>query len=114
MYREGADPNDMSMQDVLCDFCGSAWTEQTPMVEGHRGSCICGGCLSVAFAELVRLKQGVPLPDGEVCALCLSADKERPHWNSPVRDGAVVCSRCVKQAAGVLHKDDAWDWSKPT
>ena len=33
-----------------CDFCRSGWDERLAIVEWHRGSIICGRCLSVAYA----------------------------------------------------------------
>ena len=96
-----------------CDFCRSAWHENLAMVEGHRGSIICGRCLSVAYAELVHLKSGRPCQPGETCVLCLETDRPDPHWESPTHEGVLACRRCVKQSAGVLHKDRDTDWSKP-
>jgi hypothetical protein len=96
-----------------CDFCRSAWDEDLAMVEGHRGSIICGRCLSVAYAELVHLKSGRPCQPGEACVLCLEDGRDDPHWESPTRDGVLACRRCVKQSAGVLHKDKDIAWTKP-
>jgi hypothetical protein len=51
----------MSVSDFLCDFCGRAWDGAFPMVEGHQGSLICGGCLSVAWLEVgVAAARGAP------------------------------------------------------
>ena len=61
MHRPGADPVDLNPEDFWCDFCRRPWSDQVPFVEGHRGSCICGNCLSMAWIavetddpELVR------------------------------------------------------------
>ena len=54
MRRPGTDENDVKMSDVLCDFCHRAWTEDVPMIEGHRGSCICARCLTVASSSIER------------------------------------------------------------
>ena len=43
----------MTMADFLCDFCRREWTEDSPMVEGHHGSLVCGRCLTVAYIEVV-------------------------------------------------------------
>ncbi|MFM9170969.1 MAG: hypothetical protein ACKOTD_12900, partial [Phycisphaerales bacterium] len=60
MRRPECDPDDVRMEDVLCDFCRRAWGESLPMVEGHQGSCICGDCLADAFREAVLAER----PDG--------------------------------------------------
>lgn len=96
-----------------CDFCLSAWDDALPMVEGHRGSLVCGRCLSVAYAELVHLGSGRPCQPGEQCVLCLEPDRADTHWESPARPGVLACKRCVKQSAGVLHKDKDIPWAKP-
>lgn len=109
MHRDGTPER---MEDILCDFCGSSWTDDRPMVEGHRGSCICGRCLSVAYAEVVVAGVGdrpEPLPSGmtvsdlipgapdlrdpahagpavEPCCLCLESGRDEPHWRSPLHD----------------------------
>jgi len=113
MHREGADPDAITMTDILCDFCGQAWSESRPMVEGHRGACICGSCLTVAYTELVLARLDSPVSAGEACTLCREADGERTHWRGLVRETAVACVRCVKQSAGVLHKDPDIGWRKP-
>ncbi len=110
MQRPGADPNDMTVSDFLCDFCGRAWDGAFPMVEGHQGSLICGSCLTVAWTEVVTLETDAA-PAGATCAMCLQ-EKDDPMWASPVRK-AFACRPCVKQAAGRLHKDPDWDWEKP-
>lgn len=96
-----------------CDFCAAPWAEDLAMVEGHRGSIVCGRCLSVAYAELVHLGSGRPAMPGETCVLCLETERPEPHWESPARPGVLACLRCVKQSAGVLHKDRDTAWSKP-
>ena len=111
MQREGADPTDMQVTDFLCDFCGRAWSEEVPFVEGHQGACICAKCLTVAYSELALTKDETVF-DGQ-CVLCLEANEELPKWVSPIREEARVCRRCAKQAAGVLVKDKEHDWEKP-
>lgn len=112
MQRPGADPENMQMGDILCDFCGRAWTEDVPMVEGHRGSCICGRCLTVAYTETALHGQRTAAP-GAACTLCLEV-RDGPAWASPTSAEAVACLRCVKQSAGVLVKDADSGWRKPT
>ncbi len=110
MHREGCDPDHVQPEDVLCDFCGdAAWSKGRPCVEGHRGSLICGRCLSEAYAEVVLSAQNLPPAE---CTLCLERRNE-PAWRGS-RVDAAACRRCVKQSAGVLHKSRDWEWVKPT
>lgn len=113
MRREGAPEDELAMGDFLCDFCHGEWTEDRPMVEGHQGSCICGSCLSVAWAELVTARVEDFLSEGETCRLCLEP-REQAVWRSPAHEDAAACLRCVKQSAGALHKDPDIPWRKPT
>lgn len=110
MHRPGTNPDDVQLEDILCDFCGvAAWSQGRPCVEGHHGSIICGSCLSVAWVELVNLGGGTEGP--AQCALCL-VERDGPVWTG-ARGEAFACRRCVKQSAGVLHKSTDWDWRKP-
>ena len=120
MYREGIDQRNVEMSDVLCDFCHREWTDDLPMVEGHRGSCICGPCLRTAYAGVVNTRTTMA-PESFTCTLCKESDDDRvaekrasnDGWQSPAYEEAVICKRCIKQASGVLHKDPDWDWRKP-
>jgi len=96
-----------------CDFCEQPWREDRPMVEGHRGSLICANCLAIAYTELVHLSLGSAVSDDEPCVLCLEHGRSGAHWRSPARHEAVACARCVKQSAGVLHKDPDTPWTRP-
>jgi hypothetical protein len=111
MHRPGADPENMGPDDFLCDFCGRGWAEDRPMVEGHRGSLICGRCLTVAYTEAVThgLRSAT---SGAACTLCLEP-RDGPAWASPGRPEAVACLRCIKQSAGVLTKDPEANWRRP-
>jgi len=111
VQRTGADPQDMQPSDFLCDFCARPWDGAFPMVEGHQGSLICGNCLSTAYAQTVLAGDRTAAP-GAQCVLCLE-QRDDIAWASPVRDEACACVRCLKQAAGRLHKDPDWDWRKP-
>ncbi|MDP7029318.1 MAG: hypothetical protein QF733_03765 [Phycisphaerales bacterium] len=109
MHRDGCDPDNVRPEDVLCDFCGAAaWAAGKACVEGHRGSLICGDCLSNAYRSVV-LRQD-ELPSAE-CVLCLEV-REEPAWRGR-RAEAAACRRCIKQSAGVLHTSRHWDWVKP-
>jgi hypothetical protein len=111
MRRPGCDEDNLEMADFLCDFCGSVWIEDLPMVEGHKGSCICGKCLTVAYTGVVLGEAG-SAPEGYQCTLCL--EKRPEHgWASPVREEASICRRCIKQCAGVLSKDKETPWTRP-
>src|SRR5688572_995192 len=119
MHKPGVDPENVQLSDVLCDFCHREWTEDVPMVEGHEGSCICGNCLRIAYAEVVVNRGGEGI-DAK-CLMCLEAGKDRaalnragePLWQSPLQMDACICRRCIKQAAGALHKDKDYAWQKP-
>jgi len=105
----------MQMSDFLCDFCQRPWTDDIPMIEGHRGSAICGRCLTLAYTELAINKAGSPVPENEhaaACVMCLNPDAG-PLYRSELREEAVICRTCAKRAAGVLHKDPDYDWRKP-
>lgn len=120
MIRVGADENNVQMSDILCDFCHSEWTIDVPMVEGHQGSCICGNCLTIAFSEVVNSKIN-SAPEDYTCPMCLEGVSDRevlnrkgePGWQSPVYTEANICRRCIKLAAGTLHKDAENNWQKP-
>jgi hypothetical protein len=95
-------------EDVLCDFCHvAAWANELPCIEGHHGSIICGDCLHVAY---LALPEGSD-PSTEACTMCLEV-RDDPIWVAE-QTKAHICRRCVKQAAGALHKSKDWDWSKP-
>lgn len=113
MHREGMDEDNAQAEDFLCDFCHNHWAADRPMVEGHRGSLICGRCLTVAYREVVLAQGGVALAEREVCTLCLAPTSE-PVWVSPAFAMAKACRKCLKQSAGVLQKDPESGWKKPT
>jgi hypothetical protein len=120
MRKPGTDESNVQMSDVLCDYCLKEWAENVPMVEGHRGACICGNCLSVAYAEVVVHGSG-SAAEGYVCRMCLESGNDRAAlsradeqgWASPVDPAACICRRCIKQAAGALVKDPDSGWKKP-
>jgi hypothetical protein len=120
MHRPGTNEDNVQMSDVLCDFCHRPWTQDVPMIEGHRGSVICGNCLSVACAALARDDDG-DAGAGHTCSMCLESEKDRaalgrpgdPGWRSPMHPEAAICRRCADQAAGALERDPDFDWTKP-
>ena len=111
MRREGTDENNLAPEDFLCDFCGNHWADDRPMVEGHRGSLICGKCLSVAYAVVINNNAGELVPEVVTCALCLQ-HQETPHWKGAL-DNAYVCTKCIRQSAAILQKDKETGWKKP-
>ncbi len=112
MQRPNADPDNMLPSDFLCDFCGREWDGESPVVEGHRGSLICGDCLAAAYRALV-LSASPTAAAGYTCTLCIEA---RPDggWRGVGRPEAAACLRCVKQSAAVLAKDKDMGWKRPT
>ena len=121
MRKEGTDPDNVQMSDVLCDFCERQWAEDIPMMEGHQGSCICGRCLTVAYTE-VAVERNPDSPTDYACPMCLESASDRvalnradePGWRSPLRPDAVICRRCIKLAVGALAKDPDFNWTRPS
>lgn len=107
MHNTDAEGNDF----FICDFCRHAWAEDRPMVEGHRGSLICGTCLTVAYTELVHLHAGAERAKS-LCSMCLE-HRDQPQWESPLHPEVHACIRCVRQAAGVMSKDEESGWKRP-
>ena len=73
MRRDGVDENNVQMSDVLCDFCEQEWTDDRPMVEGHRGSCACGSCVRIAYTDVI-LGETNSAPSGYQCPMCRETD----------------------------------------
>lgn len=120
MRKPGTDESNVQMSDVLCDYCHREWTEAIPMVEGHQGGCICGNCLTIAYSEIVLGDAG-GAPTDYKCRMCLETAEARhalkrddePGWQSPMHEDAFICRRCIKLAAGALHKNADFAWQKP-
>lgn len=108
MHDQTATGNDF----FKCDFCRRGWSDDRPMVEGHRGSLICGPCLSIAYAEVVLQKSSSQRPPGATCATCLE-DRDGPHWQSPAFSEAYICLRCIKQSSTQFEKDPESGWKRP-
>lgn len=118
MHRPGADPAAMLPTDILCDFCARPWQDDIAMVEGHRGSCICGDCLATAWRAVIEGGlDDAPAPKaGEepwTCTLCLE-QRTDPAFRSPVREEALICRRCIRLASRALDDDPDHDWRKPS
>lgn len=105
------DPSREGAEFFVCDFCRRPWSDDRPMVEGHRGSLICANCLRVAYTELV-LTQSPSVYEVESCTMCLE-QRRQPGWRSPLFEEAVVCLRCIKQSATVFEKDPDLHWTRP-
>lgn len=112
MQRPDTDPENVQPSDIVCDFCESPWSDETPLVEGHQGSCICGKCLSVAWRAVISNKMD-DAPDSWTCTMCLEERKD-PAFRSPIRSEAIICRRCIRLAGRALDTDPDYDWSKPT
>ena len=120
MLKPGTDETNVQFTDVLCDFCQHEWSEDRPMVEGHRGCMICGNCLAAAYVDVINDQAG-SAPADFTCTMCRERPQDRaelqresePAWQSPAYPEAVICRRCIKLAAGVLQKDPDYGWKKP-
>lgn len=117
------DPSAQGNDFFKCDFCRQPWSDDRPMVEGHKGSLICGRCLAVAFDELWNRGAGVrPAgvgPDSSAhdralatCTLCLEL-RDEPYWYSPLHPEVGICRRCTKQSAVMLERDPDSGWKRP-
>jgi hypothetical protein len=98
---------------ISCDFCGTDWDEQIPMIEGHRGSVLCLDCLKQAH------EKAQPQDPLFSCVMCLReglpADVAR--WAHPeplptANRSAFICIDCINQAAGTFSKDPDVDWKR--
>jgi len=138
VHRPGSNPLDMQMSDFLCDFCMKSWSESTPFVEGHHGSCICGDCLRAAAktrgatmpsehsdersfnaseagparpgaSAMSKPASAADMAVERSCTMCLEARAEH-GWQSEKR-AAWICDRCIDQASRVLSKHRSAGWS---
>ncbi len=110
MLRPGADPDNVQMSDVLCDFCHAMWTADLPFVEGHQGHVICGRCVRVACLEVESVEGGAE--STRQCCMCLE-DRPEPCWASPLDAQARICRRCIEMAADALEGDAESGWQRP-
>ena len=68
------------------------------MIEGHRGSCICGDCLSSASLALVQERL---IPEVAQCVLCLRTDRN-PIWKGQDPSSASACRGCIRRSARLM------------
>lgn len=106
MHDTAAEGNDF----FKCDFCRKPWAEGRPMVEGHKGSLVCGSCLTLAFDEVWNRAGGEQVPF--TCRMCLE-HRDDPFWVSPAFPDAGICKRCIKQAVVMLERDSDAGWERP-
>ncbi|MBC8202833.1 MAG: hypothetical protein H8E91_03300 [Planctomycetes bacterium] len=112
MHRAGINENDVQPEDILCDYCQrAAWSLGDPCIEGHRGSIVCGSCLTQAFTDIVLGDKGEPVH--WKCRMCLEL-RDQLSWHSKIDPEATICLRCIKQSATALEKSKHWEWSRPT
>jgi len=95
-----------------CDFCHSPWSEDRPMIEGHKGSLVCVSCLTLAWRQVVLGDAGTGPESGAECRMCLQTN-DVPYWQSPVDPEALICRECVERAARTLEKDPDVAWEAP-
>jgi hypothetical protein len=115
----------MHETDFVCDFCGQHWSTSRPMVEGHKGSLICGHCLSLACAQVLVHNAGIVVPEHIACTMCLM-NKRGDYYRSPVlvevqestiaahdQPGSAICRWCIERSASMLEKDLDSGWKRP-
>ena len=111
MFKDGVNPEEIAMSDVLCDFCGGEWKEEVPMIEGHKGSCICGKCLKMAWNQIVVNRMDDSGSEW-TCKMCLE-QRDEPFYQSPVHEDAHICRRCIRMGAHALRTEDPDSWDLP-
>lgn len=97
---------------LACDFCGTDWDMERPMIEGHQGSILCLDCLARAIDE------ARPSDEAFDCTLCL-VEREPPmkQWTHPqpgedANPKAIVCWDCIQQADRAFGRDEDTDWRR--
>ena len=96
---------------IACDFCGTDWDDQLPMIEGHRGSVICLPCLQQAIDATA------PAASAFTCTLCLQdLDAADRRWQPAGPGGspdAAICQACIEQATRAFDRDPDVDFHAP-
>ncbi len=97
---------------LACDFCGTDWDMEIPMIEGHKGSILCLNCLARAIDEAKDATEGF------MCTMCRQdydagqkcyAPIERPANANP---DAVICWDCLQQADRTFARDKDTEWER--
>ncbi len=122
MRKPGCDENNLLPTDFLCDYCGSTWSDDRPMVEGHRGSLVCARCLNLAYGLLWLSapkwdgKSPPPptppdqqMPQGALCRMCLE-HRDEPSWQSPIAFGEDAGEDKAQASAPELGVVDGGAW----
>ncbi|MEA5556266.1 hypothetical protein [Nodularia spumigena] len=108
MLKPGADPMNVQTNDVLCDFCQSEWHDDLPLVEGHRGSIICGVCLKAAC---LKLDADALVVSARSCTMCTEY-RDDPAWEGTLVPESVICARCINLGAKTLQRDKDYTWTR--
>mgnify|MGYP006299636091 CR=1 FL=1 len=83
---------------IACDFTGTEWDEQIPMIEGHRGAVICLDALKLAIEQASEAEEPF------TCTLCRrEREAGKKMWRHPeppdgANPDAVVCWPCINMA----------------
>jgi len=90
---------------IYCDFTGEDWDNESPMIEGHKGSIISLQALRRATQEACEASEVFS------CTMCLrSFDPPEKMWRHPdpppgANAQAVICWDCIQQADRAFGKD---------
>jgi len=97
---------------ISCDFTGTDWDQEAPMIEGHQGSVISLEALAMA------IEQAAPVSKMLKCTMCLRdidvPDKAWSHPDPPTtaNPNAVICWDCIQQADRAFSKDPDSGWTR--
>lgn len=97
---------------ISCDFTGTDWDEELPMIEGHKGSVLSLGALAMA------VEQAAPAKEQFECTMCLRTHqpltKAWRHADPPpnANPKAVICWDCIQQADRSFAQDPDTEWTR--
>ena len=97
---------------LACDFCGTDWDMEKPMIEGHKGSILCIDCLARGIEE------AKPAPAGFMCTMCRQDYEAGTKAYIPLERApnanpkAVICWDCLQQADRTFARDKDTDWER--
>jgi len=97
---------------IACDFTGTEWDEQVPMIEGHRGAVICLDALRRAIDQAAEAD--APF----MCTMCRrEREAGKKMWRHPdppetATPDAAICWPCIRQADKAFGKDPDTDWQQ--